>query len=211
MAEAAKLDDLAARTLEIVGIVSEETAAAGLRPVVVGGMAVYFWTATDAFLTNDIDVVVPTEGAFTQALTTLGFERTRDRRHWVLPGTEVLIEAPSSTLDDDAIVDIVTSPSGREVGVLSRVDVLLTRLDEFQATGHRYVAEQVLVLLAGLEDGDLAAAVERAPGRRLSAALDGLRLLETEIHTGKRTPPATDEWHQIANAFLRAEYDRADP
>lgn len=95
--------------------------------------------------------------------------------------------------------------------MLSRVDVLLTRLDEFQATGHRYVAEQVLVLLAGLDDDELTSAIERASGRRLSAALEGLRLLATEIDAGRRPPPATDEWHEMAKTFLRAEYDRSDP
>lgn len=94
--------------------------------------------------------------------------------------------------------------------MLSRVDVLLSRLEEFQATGHRYVAEQVLVLLSGLTDHEWAAAAARAKARRLSVALDGMRAMESEISAGRRPPPTPDVWHEIARTFMRAEYDRTD-
>ncbi len=58
LADGAQIDDLAERTLEIVSIVDEAVSPLGIHPVVVGGMAVYFWTANPAFVTADIDVVM---------------------------------------------------------------------------------------------------------------------------------------------------------
>lgn len=56
---AAEIDDVAQRTLEVVAVIEEAAAPLGIRPTVVGGMAVYFWTEGDAFVTYDIDVSWP--------------------------------------------------------------------------------------------------------------------------------------------------------
>ncbi|MCL2770563.1 MAG: hypothetical protein FWD42_10740 [Solirubrobacterales bacterium] len=47
------------RTLEVVALVEELAAPLGIHPVIVGGMAVYFWTESEEFQTHDIDVVMP--------------------------------------------------------------------------------------------------------------------------------------------------------
>lgn len=99
-------------------------------------MAVYFWTASDEFLTYDIDVVMEVPDALAAKLAELGFSRAKNGRHWLLEGTEVLLEAPSSSLDADAVVTEIELQSGRTARIISRIDVLLDRLAEFQATGH---------------------------------------------------------------------------
>ncbi len=58
LADAAKIEDLAERSLEVVAVVEAAGAPLGIHPVVVGGMAVYFWTADEAFVTRDIDVLM---------------------------------------------------------------------------------------------------------------------------------------------------------
>jgi hypothetical protein len=175
---AAKIDDVAQRALEAVAVIEEAAAPLGIRPTVVGGMAVYFWT--------------------------------EDGRHWELPGTEVLLEAPSTDLDADAQVAVVRLPSGRTARVLSRVDILLDRLDEFQATGHQLVAQQALVLLVELTDAEQADLDARAPGRRLTVIVDAMRQLAREL-SSRSEPPASDELHEIARAALRAEYSQRQP
>jgi hypothetical protein len=206
----AALPDIGERMLEVVGVIEEAVAPLGLHPVVVGGMAVYFWTHSDAFLTTDIDVVVPTTDAFSEVLFQLGFER-QEGRHWYLPGTEVWLEAPSSYLDKGAVIQEAESPSGREVSVLSRVDVILSRLAEFQATGHAFVGEQVLVLLAGLPAEERPVLKSRAADARLASALKGMTVLAEEVSTGRRSPPDSGEWHELARLFLRAEYHPLQP
>lgn len=119
LADAAKIDGLAERTLEVVAVVEEVAAPLGIRPVVVGGMAVYFWTADEAFVTHDIDVVMAVPERLSATLTELGFERSRGGRHWRLLGTDVFLEAPSADLDRDALVTEVTLRSGRRASILS--------------------------------------------------------------------------------------------
>jgi hypothetical protein len=136
LVRAAQIPDLAERTLEVVAVVETIAAPLGIRPVLVGGVAVYFWTASDEFLTYDIDVVMEVPGTLAAKLADLGFSRAKNGRHWLLEGTEVMLEAPSSQLDADAVVAEIELQSGRTARVISRVDVLLDRLAEFQATGH---------------------------------------------------------------------------
>jgi hypothetical protein len=89
---------LAERTLEVVAVIDTVAAPMGIHPVIVGGMAVYFWTARDEFLTYDIDVVMEVPNALAEKLADLGFARSTDRRHWRLEGTEILLEAPRARL-----------------------------------------------------------------------------------------------------------------
>lgn len=58
IALATRIDNPAERALEIVAVIESVAAPLGIHPVVVGGMAVYFWTASERFLTHDIDVVM---------------------------------------------------------------------------------------------------------------------------------------------------------
>ncbi|MFY9580134.1 MAG: hypothetical protein WAQ33_12500 [Gaiellaceae bacterium] len=131
---AAEIDDLTERTLEVVAVIEEAAAPLGIHPTLVGGMAVYFWTESDEFLTYDIDVVMAVPDQLALILAQLGFTRSKDGRHWELEGTKVLLEAPGASLDVGAHVTQVKLRSGRTARVLSRVDILLDRLDEFQAT-----------------------------------------------------------------------------
>lgn len=207
LGDAAKIEDLAERTLEVVAIVDEVASPLGIHPVVVGGMAVYFWTENEAFVTYDIDVVMAVTDRLRATLAALGFEMSRDGRHWHLAGTEVFLEAPSAELDADAVVAEVTLPSGRTARLLSHIDVLLDRLAEFQATGHQIVAQQVLVLLNHLTEDEASELRLRAARRRVVHALDAMSRLAAEIAAGRK-PPGSDELHEIARTAQRAEYTR---
>jgi hypothetical protein len=188
-----------------VAIVGEVAAPYGVRPVLVGGAAVYFWTATDAFLTSDIDVVMETPPGVLAALEALGFERLGNGRHWHLTGSEVLLEAPASRLDEGTEVTEVELRSGRTALVESRLDILLDRLDEFQATGHRIIAQQVLVLLAQVDLQD-AVLRRKARDRRVGAVLQAMAQLSSSVVAGGELP-ATDELHEMARQAMRDEYD----
>jgi hypothetical protein len=198
--------DLAERMLEVAAVVEAVAAPLGIRPVVVGGVAVYFWTASDEFLTRDIDVVMEVPDQLAGLLAQLGFVRTKDGRHWRLEGTDVFLEAPSARLDRGAVVAEVELPSGRTASVLSRVDVLLDRLDELQATGHLVVGQQALALLGGMPQEEMADLDARAEQRRVTKILAAVRTLADDITSGRREPPETDEMHEIARSALRAEY-----
>ena len=196
---------MAQRTLEVVAVIEEAAMPLGIRPTIVGGMAVYFWTEGDAFTTYDIDVVMAVPEKLAEILAQLGFVRTKGGRHWELPGTEVLLEAPSADLDAGVEIVVVRLPSGRTARVLSRVDILLDRLDEFQTTGHQLVAQQALVLLTELTEAEQADLDARAPERRVTVVVDAMRRLARELPS-RSEAPATHGLHEIARAALRAEY-----
>lgn len=193
------------RTLEIVAVIEAAARPIGIRPIVVGGMAVYFWTASDAFLTHDIDVVMEVPQQLEAVLADLGFRRTTNGRHWRLEGTDVFLEAPGTHVDEDATVVDISLSSGRTAKVLSRVDILLDRLAELQATGHYLVAQQVLVLLANLPNEEVTDLERKASDRRVARMLQAMRNLANDISRGQE-PPSTDEIHALARATLRAEY-----
>jgi hypothetical protein len=188
LALAAATADVAERALGVVAIVAAVAAPLGITPVLVGGMAVYFWTRTDAFLTHDIDVVMDVPTELQRKLEQLGFTRSTGGRHWTLKGTEVFLEAPSAALDPDAVVVDVEMPSGRSARVLSRVDVLISRLAEFQATGHEDVGLQVLVLLDSIRASEWKDLQGRAASHRLTRILDAMHDLGDEL-AGGRVPP----------------------
>lgn len=102
IARTARTDDLAERTLEIIAILESVAAPLDIHPVVIGEMAVYFWTERDEFVE-------------------LGFMRGPDGRHWSLKGTDILLEAPTSHLDSDAEFFEVTSYARVEGRRFSRV------------------------------------------------------------------------------------------
>lgn len=207
LVRAAQIPDLAERTLEVVAVVEAIAAPLGIHPVIVGGVAVYFWTASDEFLTYDIDVVMEVPDALAAKLTELGFSRAKNGRHWLLEGTEVMLEAPSSQLDADVVVAEIELRSGRTAKVISRVDVLLDRLAEFQATGHETAAQQALALLVGVSAAEGADVDARAANRKLGAMLNTMRALAKNVAEGGSFPDS-GELHQIAQEALRTEYPR---
>lgn len=210
IATVARESNVIDRTLEVVSIVDVVSAPLGIHPVVVGGMAAYFWTATDEFLTYDIDVVMDVPDELGEKLTELGFDRAPDGRHWFLEGTDVFLEAPSSKLDADAVITEITLGSGRTAKIVSRVDILIDRLDEFQATGHEVPAQQALALLAGLQADETKNLEERASIHSVTAILKAIRELADAIKIG-RTPPDSAELHEIAKTALRSDYPSSDP
>ncbi len=210
LAHAAQGTDLAERTLEVVAVVEAVAAPLGIHPVVVGGMAVYFWTASEEFLTYDIDVVMEVPDELAAKLAELGFVPATDRRHWVLEGTDVLLEAPSAYLDADALVAEITLRSGRTAKVLSRVDVLMDRLAEFQATGHETAAQQALALLTGLSETEASDLDARASNHRVETILKVTRTLADRLKAGA-SPPDSGELHEIARDALHVEYHPKTP
>jgi hypothetical protein len=167
----ADISDRTEQMLEIAGIVDAALRLIEIRPIVVGGLAVAYWT-TGLYLTGDIDVVMPHSTRIEQRLAALGFER--DGRFWTLPGRDPVFEAPGSTLELDPNGHVeVELASGRTIRIQQVEEVLLLRLAEFVATGNADVFQQCLWLLgvSGLDRDRLRA---RAGDESLTRALDAL-------------------------------------
>ncbi len=169
-----------------------------------------FWTESDAFVTYDIDVVMEVPDALATNLAELGFVRAADGRHWMLEGTDIFLEAPSSRLDPDAVVAEIELPSGRTAKVISRVDIVINRLSEFEATGHEDAVQQALVLLADISSDEAEDLDARTSSRRLGSILKAVRQLADDLAAGHVLPESGD-LHKIAQDALRAEYPSKGP
>jgi hypothetical protein len=192
----AEIADPTEQMLEIAAVVDAALAPIGVRPIVVGGLAVAYWTE-GTYNTGDIDVVMPHLAEVTERLAALGFDR--EGRFWLLPGRQFAFEAPASSLDDPKGYSDVQLGSGRFVRIQSAEDVLLLRLDEFVATGNADVLQQSLWLLgAAALDEELVS--RRAADQSLGRALDALRRVARRLESGA---PQLELWeiHDLAKSL----------
>lgn len=178
LARTADIPDPTEQMLEIAGVVDAALAPIGIRPIVVGGLAVAYWTM-GLYLTADIDVVMPHAVEIEERLAALGFER--EGRFWTLPGREPVFEAPGSTLEfnPEGFTDVQLA-SSRIIRVQDVEEVLLLRLDEFVATGNADVFQQCLWLL-GASALDLQRLQHRADEQSLAPALGALNGIARKI------------------------------
>jgi hypothetical protein len=176
--------DLTEQMLEIVGVVDAALAPLGIRPVVVGGLAVAYWVS-GLYVTVDIDVVMPHAASVEERLAALGFQR--EGRYWTLPGRQPVFEAPGASLifNRDGCTEAQLA-SGRRILVQDVEELLLLRLDEFVATGNADVFQQCLWLL-GSRSVDRGLLERRAGEQSLGAALDALGAVAAEIGEEGRT------------------------
>lgn len=139
--KAVRIEDETERLLEVAAIVEEALAEVGVEAVVVGGLAVAYWTR-GRYTTGEIDFVAPVNPALRTRLADLGFDRPAGR-HWVYPNSSVALEVPGNTLEGGDQPTEVEARSGRTLRVLSLEDLLLWRLREFlhwhDSRGFRHV------------------------------------------------------------------------
>lgn len=201
---AAAIPEPTERLLEVAAILTEAIADLRVQPVVVGGLALAYWSDSE-FVTGDIDVVIPRAPEVWARLEMLGFEQ--EGREWVLPGFQVAFEAPGETLEPGDEAESVELASGRRVLVLSLEDLVLWRLREWV---HWYAVsgfEQAAHLLVA-EPLDSARLERRAVEEGLSLALAELQRLTAEIESGR----VYESWElaEIGKNIERQSYSSRD-
>lgn len=87
------LDDRTERKIAVVAVVTAALDNLGIRPVIVDGVAVEYWTYGE-YSTADIDVLTPYLPEIDRRLVGLGF--VRQSRHWVLPHTDIFLGHPAA-------------------------------------------------------------------------------------------------------------------
>jgi hypothetical protein len=178
---ALSLENEIERKLAVAALIDELIRDFGFRAIVIGGVAVEFWTHGE-YSTTDLDLYLPHGPAVDDRLALLGFRK--EGRHWVLPEHDLFVEAPASFPAEDEEVAEVSLPNGRTALVLAPEDVLVYRLHEFVATGHREIASQSVSLLTapGVDRKRLARRTEQ---EGLSEALAELEKLAERIASGE--------------------------
>lgn len=113
------------RHLRAAAAITGELATMGLRPVVVGGSAVEFYTR-GAYATADIDLIVPGLAEVAEVLQGLGFERRGPS--FVHPDVPVVVDLPPEPLAGDGGRLSVVDVGGRPVYVIGLEDLVADRL-----------------------------------------------------------------------------------
>jgi excisionase family DNA binding protein len=90
-----KIENPFKRRLLFVGILTKALEKSSLKPIVVGGHAMEFYTA-GGYNTGDIDVVFPDRNLLDQQLTQWGFQK--EGRHWINPKLDIYLESPADYL-----------------------------------------------------------------------------------------------------------------
>ncbi len=84
--------DLLRRRLKALGVLTERLAEEGVEPILVGGLALEFYTA-GGYSTGDVDLALPRSPAVDAAFADLGF--AREGRFWIRPELDLFFEAPA--------------------------------------------------------------------------------------------------------------------
>ena len=173
--------------------------------MVVGGLALAYWSNSDEFITGDIDVVVPRIPELPERLEALGF--AQQGREWVLPGYDVSFEAPGEELEPGDEAEWAELGSERRVKILSIEDILLWRLREWVHWHHISGFHQAAHLLVS-DEIDTDRLDRRGQDEGLTRALAELRRLTTEIETGR----SVEEWEiaELGKDIERQSYSAED-
>jgi hypothetical protein len=197
---AVRIDDETERLLEVAAIVEEALDGIGVTAVVVGGLAVAYWTRSQ-YTTTEIDFVMPETEDVRKRVANLGFEKTPGR-HWIYPGSEVEFEIPGDFLEGGDEPEEVESKSGRTVRLLSLEDMVLWRTREFlhwkDSRGFRHA---IYMLESPRLDRERLAT--RAAESGLTEALNWIVSAAEEISQGREF----EDW-EIKKAAQRLEKER---
>ena len=181
LAQALALENETERKLAVVSVIDQQVQQIEWRAIVIGGLAVEFWTH-GAYSTTDIDLYLPHGPAVDHLLAELGFQK--QGRHWIVPEHDLFVEAPASFPAESEELAEVTLRSGYKVLLLSCEDVLIDRLHQFVSGGHREVASQALSLLR-VEDLDRKRLEARAAEEGLASALRAVDELDGRVERGE--------------------------
>lgn len=124
--ELAEEPDLLRRRLKALGLLSDRLAEDGIEPILVGGLALEFYTA-GGYATGDVDLALPRSPAVDAAFADLGF--AQEGRFWVRPELDLLFEAPAPAgLPGEEAPRTEIEIDGLRVVIIGVEDLLLDRL-----------------------------------------------------------------------------------
>lgn len=127
--KARNINDKLKKHLFIIAILTSELKKEKLKPVVVGGFALEFYT-TGGYNTGDIDLVFPDNKLLGRVLEKMGFIKIG--RHWINKELDIYIEVPGSKLTRGEIEHLVeVEIDGLPVYMIGVEDLIIDRLNAY--------------------------------------------------------------------------------
>lgn len=120
------MPDTFEKRLLFVGLITKELAKDNIRPIVVGGNAVEFYTMGN-YTTADIDVVVEDYKKLGEVLLAWGF--VKEGRHWLSKEYDILIESPADELSGSMEKVVEIEIRGLRVYLEGIEDIIIDRLN----------------------------------------------------------------------------------
>jgi hypothetical protein len=140
------------RRLWVLGVITEALKADGIRPILIGGCALEYYTF-GGYATRDIDVVVSDYQRLGEVMDELGFERRG--RYWLRSDLEILLEAPAADLAGETAPLTVVELDDLMCYIIGVEDLIIDRLNGYVHWGweddRRWVG-RLLVLHADTVD-----------------------------------------------------------
>ena len=122
-----KENDPLRKALGVVAALTEALESEGIRPILVGGVALEFYTL-GGYATKDIDLVVSGREKVKTVLENLGFMHRMGERHWYSTELDVAIEIPDEVLAGSPEKLTVLEIDGKNVYIIGIEDLIIDRL-----------------------------------------------------------------------------------
>ena len=176
-----KLSKFPERHIEIVGIVSEALKPYDVKPILVGGAAVEFYTR-GGYTTGDIDLVAPGGRELAETMRALGF--LKKGKDWVNDELEISIEYWSDTLGPDEEYNEILF-RGQRLRILSIEDLIVDRLCAFKWWGSTIDGINVMLLLESEMGYDDKVTIRKGKREDVYDALQGVKKLLKSLKEGR--------------------------
>lgn len=145
--KAKRIVDPLKRQLFIIAVLTKTLEKYNLKPVIVGGFALEFYT-TGGYNTGDIDLVFPDAQLLNEILSGWGFKK--EGRHWISEELDIFIEAPGSSLTEEERKRISQVEVGElPVYLIGVEDLIIDRLNAYvhwRSKDDGYWAKELMVI-----------------------------------------------------------------
>jgi hypothetical protein len=176
-----KINKFPERHVEIIAILGEALKPYDIRPILVGGGAVEFYTR-GGYTTGDIDLVAPGGRELAETMRALGFlKRGKD---WVNDELEICIEYWSDHLGPDEEYNEVLF-RGQKLRVLCIEDLIVDRLCAFKWWGSTIDGVNVMLLVESELGFDDKATIRKCKREDVYDAFQGVRKLLKSLKEGR--------------------------
>lgn len=175
LSQAAQKERRWERVLYVLAALTEALQPEHVRPILVGGSALEFYTLGD-YATRDIDLVAEERRVVGQALEKLGFEHLPGQRHWYHEALDISIEIPDEKLAGSEEKTTTVDVQGTGVEIIAPEDLLIDRLAAFKYWYSADDGEWAARLYAIHEESmDLDYLEQRAEAEKVTDALEEIK------------------------------------
>jgi predicted nucleotidyltransferase len=115
------------KSLTLLAILTEALKAYDIRPILVGGRALEFYTL-GGYATRDIDLVTSGRTQVSMVLQEMGFLKRPGERHWYHEDLDLALEIPDDTLAGDIDKLTTLEIDGMECSIIGVEDLVVDRL-----------------------------------------------------------------------------------